>query len=176
MDNELCRLYSVTTLDGLKVICNNEPFAGNIDVRELTQIGDDSIDRQMTSEEFAHKYVNEMIFGFHTLSIDYSLACKIISVLKEFEYYEYAVIASDGLTVLDTGSSDADKKYLTMKTVVSVVDDNQNKAKRANRFLLDGFGVHNVLSELERGVLESTERLSQNPYWVEKMMDLINKR
>lgn len=175
MDDKSCRLYGVTTLDGLKTICNNEPFAGNIDMRELTQVTSAFSDYRMTDEE-VHKYANEILFGFQTLSIDYSLACKIVSVLKEFKYYEYAVIASDGLTVLDTGSSDADKKYLTMKTVVSVVDDNQNKAKRANRFRLDSFGVHNVLSDWDRSVLESTTYLSKNPYWVKKMMDLINER
>lgn len=108
MNNKLCRLYGVTTLDGLKAICNNEPTAGIINRLGITQI-------------------TENVFGFSTVSIDYySLARKIISVLKEFKYYEYVVIAADRLTILDTGSSDTDKKYLTMKTVVSVVDDDHN--------------------------------------------------
>lgn len=175
MDDKLCRLYGVTTLDGLKAICNDESFAGNIDMRELTQITDDLVDREMTDEEL-HKYLSEIIFGFQTLSIDYSLARKITSVLREFKYYEYVVIASDGLTILDTGSSDTDKKYLTVKAVVSVVDDNQNKAKRANKFLLDEFGVHNVLSDWDKAVCESITYLSQNPVWVKGMMDLVNKR
>lgn len=126
MDNKLCRLYGVTTLDGLKAICNNEPFAGNINRLDITKITDDA-------------------FGFSTVSIDYcSLARKIISVLKEFEYYEYIVIAADGLTIADTGFSDAYNNYLTAKTVVSVVDGDRDLVLPVPMKNLMELGVHDA--------------------------------
>lgn len=124
MNNKLCRLYGVTTLDGLKAICNNEPTAGIINRLGITQI-------------------TENLFGFSTVSIDYySLVRKIISVLEEFEYYEYVVIAADGLTILDTGSSDTNKKYLTMKTVVSVVDGDRDLVLPVPMKNLMELGIH----------------------------------
>lgn len=126
MNNKLCRLYGVTTLDGLKAICNNEPTAGSINSFGITKITDD-------------------VFGFSTISIDYySLARKIISVLKEFEYYEYIVVAADGLTITDTGFSDAYNKYLTAKTVVSVVDGDRDLVLPVPMKNLTELGIHDA--------------------------------
>lgn len=125
MGVKLCRLYGITTLDGLKAICNNEPFAGNINRLDITKITDD-------------------VFGFSTVSIDYSLARKIISTIKEFEYYEYIVIAVDGLTITDTGSSDAYNKYLTAKTVVSVVDGDLDLVLPVPMKNLTELGIHDA--------------------------------
>lgn len=126
MANKLCRLYGITTLDGLKTICNNEPFAGNINRLDITKITDD-------------------VFGFSTVSIDYySRARKMISVLKEFEYYEYIVIAVDGLTITDTGSSDDYNKYLTAKTVVSVVDGDLDLVLPVPMKNLTELGIHDA--------------------------------
>ena len=126
MGDKLCRRYGVTTLDGLKAICNNEPFAGNINRLDITKITDD-------------------VFGFSTVSIDYySRARKIISVLKEFEYYEYIVIAADGLTITDTGSSDAYNNYLTAKTVVSIVDDDRDLVIPVPLRNLTELGIHDA--------------------------------
>lgn len=126
MDNKLCRLYGVTTLDGLKAICNNKPTAGSVNMFGITRITED-------------------VFGFCTVSIDYySLARKIISVLKEFEYYEYIVVAADGLTITDTGFSDAYNNYLTAKTVVSVVDGDQDLVQPVPLKNLMELGVHDA--------------------------------
>lgn len=125
MANKLCRLYGVTTLDGLKAICNNEPFAGNINRLDITKITDD-------------------VFGFSTVSIDYSLARKIISTIEEFGYYEYIVIAADGLTITDTGSSDAYNNYLTAKTVVSVVDGDRDLVLPVPMKNLTELGIHDA--------------------------------
>lgn len=126
MGDKLCRLYGVTTLDGLKAICNNEPTAGSINTFSITQI-------------------TENVFGFSTVSIDYySLARKIISVLKEFEYYEYIVIAADGLTITDTGFSDAYNNYLTAKTVVSVVDGDRDLVVPVPLRNLTELGIHDA--------------------------------
>lgn len=126
MGDKLCRLYGVTTLDGLKAICNNEPTAGSINTFNITQI-------------------TENVFGFSTVSIDYySLARKIISVLKEFEYYEYIVIAADGLTITDTGFSDAYNNYLTAKTVVSVVDGDRDLVVPVPLRNLTELGIHDA--------------------------------
>lgn len=126
MGDKLCRLYGVTTLDGLTAICNNEPFAGNINRLDITKITDD-------------------VFGFSTISIDYySLARKIISTIEEFGYYEYIVIAADGLTITDTGSSDAYNNYLTAKTVVSVVDGDRDLVLPVPMKNLTELGIHDA--------------------------------
>lgn len=126
MDNKLCRLYGITTLDGLKAICNNEPTAGSINRLCITQI-------------------TENVFGFSTVSIDYySLARKIISVLREFEYYEYIIVAADGFTIIDTGFSDWGNNYLTAKTVISVVDGDRDLVIPVPLRNLTELGIHDA--------------------------------
>ena len=126
MNNGLCRLYGITTLDGLKAICGSKEFSMHINMLEITQISED-------------------IFGFETYGIDYfSVALQIVFKLKEFSYHECIVIGGDDLKIVGTFSSDG-LKYLDVKTSVMVVDDSHDEVEMAlTPFALQELGIPNV--------------------------------
>lgn len=125
MDNKLCRLYGVTTLDGLKAICGSKQFGEHINMLEITQAADG-------------------IFGFQTYGIGYTgVALKLIAKLKEFSYREYVVIGSDGVQIAQS-TDHPTLHYLIPKTVVSVVDDNCDEAVSVSPFTLEELGVPNA--------------------------------
>lgn len=126
MDNRLCRLYGITTLDGLKAICGSKTLGMHINMLEITQVSED-------------------IFGFETYGIDYlSVALRMVTKLKEFGYHECIVISGDGLKIVGTFSTDG-LKYLDVKTSVVVVDDSHDEVEMAlTPFALQELGIPNV--------------------------------
>lgn len=126
MNNGLCRLYGITTLDGLKAICGSKALSMHINMLEITQVSED-------------------IFGFETYGIDYfAVALQIVAKLKEFSYHECIVIDGDDLKIIGTFSSDG-LKYLDVKTSVMVVDDSHDEVDMAlTPFALEELGIPNV--------------------------------
>lgn len=126
MANKLCRLYGITTLDGLKAICGSKTLGMHINMLEITQISED-------------------IFGFETYGIDFlSVALEISAKLKEFSYHECIVIGEDDLKIIGGSGTDG-LKYLDVKASVAVVDDSHAEVEMAlTPFALQELGIPNV--------------------------------
>lgn len=125
MVNDHCRIYAVTTEEGLKKIYSNSRFTDKICKGNIKCVG-------------KTEYPHEALFYFETYGLKPSDVSEMARMLRKYDYYEYVCMAPGADCMI---RASGEPRYLSIHHVVRVRNVDGAAVEPLDASALDDLGI-----------------------------------